>query len=141
MLSNVEAIDSYIEKWEWTDDESLDFLDMIEEIAEMYYTADSTQLDIDEVEFFPAGYSIDTLYTSVPGKGFGNIAAKYVEGFDIVDEIVLDATVVEINSEGENVNQPKVVYTEDGVTKAVMARTVLVTASLGVLKAGNINFV
>jgi len=52
----------------------------------------------------------------------------------------LNAKVIEINSE-ENRDQPTIKYVKNGVTKAVKANAVLVTASLGALKAGIINFV
>ena len=112
-------------------------LNMIEEVAEAEYTGDSTQLDLNEIDFFPPGYSMETHYVGVPGKGYGNIAAKYAESF--ADKITLNAKVVEINSE-ENMDQPTITYVENGVTKAVKANAVLVTASLGALKAGIINF-
>ncbi|KAL7526846.1 hypothetical protein ACHAXR_001678, partial [Thalassiosira sp. AJA248-18] len=136
--SYADAIDSYIENDGWTDDQALQFLNLIEDSAEIEYTGESSQIDVAEVEFFPTGYSINTHYTSVPGMGFGNIAAEYAEPF--ADKIKLNAKVTEINSEVD-MNAPEVTYVENGEITTVKAKTVLVTASLGVLKAGNIDFV
>ena len=137
----LEAIDRYIDKWGWNDDESLQFLNLMEDASEIEYTGDSTQLDIEEIEFFPPGYSVKTHYTSIPGMGFGNIAARYAEPFK--SKIQLNSKVTEINSEEEGDGDYKTIveYMKDRVNKVVEAKIVLVTVSLGVLKAGNINFV
>mmetsp|Transcript_30573 Transcript_30573/g.63996 ORF Transcript_30573/g.63996 Transcript_30573/m.63996 type:complete len:627 (-) Transcript_30573:89-1969(-) len=140
--SYADAIDQYIDKCRWTDDESLQFLNLVEDVMETEYTADSSQLSVHEVEFFPPGYTIRAHYTSIPGMGFGNIASKHAQPFE--DVISLNSKVAEIHSsEGydDDGEYTIVTYVKDGVSEKVKAKTVLVTASLGVLKAGNIDFV
>mmetsp|Transcript_7212 Transcript_7212/g.16402 ORF Transcript_7212/g.16402 Transcript_7212/m.16402 type:complete len:391 (+) Transcript_7212:256-1428(+) len=132
------AIDKYIDRWNLDDDESLQFLNFMEDASEIEYTGDSSQLDIEQINFFPPDSNVATHYTSIPGLGFGNIAAKYAAPF--ASKIKLNAKVSEINSE-EDGETTIVKYVENGVDKAVKAKTVLVTASLGVLKAGTIGFV
>lgn len=134
------AIDKYIDRWNWNDDESLQFLNYMEAVSAFEYAGDSSQLDINEIEFYPPGSSIKTHYTSIPGMGFGNIAAEYAQREEITPKVKLNAKVMEINSE-EDGETTIVKYVENGESKAVKAKTVLVTASLGVLKAGTINFV
>ncbi len=136
-----DTIDQYVAREDLDDDDSLQFLNLVEDVLETEYTSDSSQLSVHEVEFFPAGYSVMSHYTSVPGMGFGNIASKYAEPY--TDKIRLNAKVTEINSEGfmDGSGDTVVKYVENGVSKEVSAKTVLVTASLGVLKAGIIDFV
>ena len=88
--------------------------------------------------------------------GYGNVAAKAAD--PIRSKIKLNSKVVEVNSEGEmpsilcsffgiqcnndNSNLQTVKYVdENGEMKSVNAKTVVITVSLGVLKAGAINFV
>ena len=105
---------------------------------EIEYTGASSNLDIEQIEFNAEGYSIDALFMSVPGLGFGNVAAKYASPF--ASKIRLNSKVTEVNSETDD-DTTAVTFVEDGKTKLVKAKTVLVTVSLGVLKAGTINFV
>lgn len=137
----LEAIDEYIDSWGWDDDEALQFLNLVEDVMETEYTSESSQLSVQDVDFFPPGYNIATHYTSVPGMGLGNIASKYAE--PLVDKIRLNARVTEIDSQGwmDQVSDTIVKFVEDGESKEVSAKTVLVTASLGVLKEGTIDFV
>jgi len=139
-LSYAEAIDRFIDRGNWNDDESLQFLNLMEDVISTEYTADSEQFNVEEVEFFTKDYSIKTHYMAIPGMGFGNIAANYAE--PLKEKIQLNSKVTEILTEMENGGYTITVkYEEDGASKSVIAETVLVTVSLGVLKAGNINFV
>lgn len=126
-----------------TDDESLQFLNLVEDALEIDYTGESTKLDIGEIEFYPPGYSIKAHYMSTQGIGFGNVAAEFAAPFS--SKIKLNSKVVEINSEEGDADDDETTVVkyvdENGVAKSVKAKTVLVTVSLGVLKAGNINFV
>ena len=138
-LSYEEAIDQYLQRWGWTDDEYLQFMNLIEDSTEVQSGGTSSQIDVEDVEFFPSpDDEIKSHYMGMPGIGFGNAAAKYAEPF--VDKIQLKSRVTEINSDFEDYSL--VTYTdEDGTETSVKAKTVLVTVSLGVLKAGSINFV
>ncbi|KAL3783346.1 hypothetical protein ACHAW5_010888 [Stephanodiscus triporus] len=138
-MSYEEAIDWYIQRWGYTDDEALDFLDLIEASVEVENAGDSSMLDINEIKFFPPGYAVDSYYMSVPGAGFGNIAARYAAQYS--SSIRLNSRVVDVDSEAEPDVAVVTYVGEDGVTRVVKAKTVLVTVSLGVLKAGTVNFV
>ena len=112
----------------------------MEDSTEIEHAGDSSQLNVEEVEYGRS--SVESYYMNVPGVGFGNTAAEYATPF--VDKIKLNARVTEINAEegdGSGEGAINVAYVEGGVTKAAKAKTVLVTAPLGVLKAGSINFV
>ena len=133
-----EAIDEYISRGGLNSDNQ-QFLNLIEDVSEIEYTGDSSQLDLNEIEFFPPGYVVETHYTSIPGMGFGNIAAKYASPFE--EKIKLNSKVFEIDDSKEDAGGEKPViikYVENDATKTVKAKTVLVTASLGVLKSGSI---
>mmetsp|Transcript_31813 Transcript_31813/g.58324 ORF Transcript_31813/g.58324 Transcript_31813/m.58324 type:complete len:108 (+) Transcript_31813:733-1056(+) len=95
---------------------------------ETEYTADSSQLGVREVNFFPPGYTIMSHYTGVPGMGFGNVAAKYAEPFE--DDISLNSKVTEINSVGfmDGSGDTVVKYEKNGEIEEIKAKTVLVTA-------------
>ena len=77
-------------------------------------------------------------YTSVPGGGFDNAAISFAKPFE--SKIKLDAKVIDINYYEEDQNVI-IYYLENGVSKMVISRTALVTTSLGVLKAGTVNFI
>ena len=142
--THAEAIDQYIEQFSWTDDESLQLLNAIEDTMEYEYTADSSQLDISEIEYYPPGFSINTHYMGLPGFGFGNLAAQYAESTTVQEKVLLNAKVVEINSsQVDSIGFTTVTYeTNDGTNGVIVqAKTVLVTVSLGVLKANKINFI
>lgn len=145
--NTIEAIDQYIDQFNLTDDEYLQFLNVIEDSMEYEYTADSSQLDISEIEYYPPGFSIDTQYLSIPGLGFGNLAAQYAERTSVMEKVLLNAKVMEINSSPSSSSQEEsselttVTYVSNGVSNVVQAKTVLVTVSLGVLKANTIKFI
>ena len=142
---NIEAIDEYIDQVNLTDDEYLQFLNVIEDTMEYEYTADSSQLDISEIEYYPPGFSINTQYLSIPGLGFGNLAAEYAERTSVREKVVLNAKVMEINSlssQEESSEFTTVTYVSNGTSNIIVqAKTVLVTVSLGVLKANTIEFI
>ena len=72
---------------------------------------------------------------SVPGVGYGNVAARYALPFS--SKIKLGAKVTDIDSQTGEI---AVSFTENGTSQQITTKTVLVTASLGVLKAGLIRF-
>lgn len=133
-----EAIDWYIERWGYTDDGAIDFLDFMESSLEIENAGESSLLDIDGISFFPPGYAVDSHYMGVPGAGFGNVAARYAAPH--VSSIRLNSRVVGVDSESDADFAVVTYVGEDRATRAVKARTVLVTVSLGVLKAGTIDF-
>lgn len=97
-------------------------------------------MDVSQLNYYPS--EVKSHYMSVPGLGFGNVAASVAHPF--VDKIQLKAKVTEINSEEFELDDLSIVtYLDEdsGVEKMAKAKTVLVTVSLGVLKAGNIKFV
>ena len=117
---------------------------------EYEYTTDSSQLDISEIEYYPPGFSIDTQYLSVPELGFGNLAAQYARrtSVSVKEKVLLTAKVMEINSSSSSSSSQEegsgftaVTYVSNGVSNVVQAKTVLVTVSLGVLKANTIEYI
>ena len=73
--------------------------------------------------------------------GFGNTARRFGEPF--LSKIKLNSKVTDITYDGKEGSGRNAIITfidSSGTTRKVSAKTVLVTASLGVLKAGNINF-
>ena len=73
---------------------------------------------------------------SVPGLGYGNTAAKFA--VPIAHKVQLKSKVTEIDF--RNPNNAIVSFSKNGVERKVAAKSVLVTVSLGVLKAGTIKF-
>ena len=103
---------------------------------ETEYSGNSKSLSVKEISYYMY-YSTAMKYTAVPGGGFGNAAASFAKPF--MEKIKLNAEVTEINyTEKNNVI---ISYSENGMPKKVTARSTLVTASLGVLKADTINFI
>lgn len=73
---------------------------------------------------------------SVRGVGYGNTAASFA--VPISNKILLGAKVTKVNY--KNTNNLIVSFIKNGVAQTVTAKTVLVTVSLGVLKARSILF-
>ena len=73
---------------------------------------------------------------SVHGVGYGNTVAKFAA--PLAHKIHLNSKVTEIDY--SNPNGAIISFTKNGVESKVMAKTGVVTVSLGVLKAGNIKF-
>jgi hypothetical protein len=122
------------------DTDSLQLLDLIQSLIGVDYAGDSSHMDVTQLNYYPN--EVKSHYMSVPGLGFGNVAASVAQPF--LDKIQLNAKVTEINSEEFELDDISIVTYldgEDGMEKMVKAKTVLVTVSLGVLKAGNIKFV
>ncbi|KAL9183285.1 hypothetical protein ACHAXT_005072 [Thalassiosira profunda] len=136
-LSYAGAIDQYVDRWNWDDDESQQFLNLMETAIEVELSGDSSEIDVQDLELFPPGYEMRTHYVSVPGVGFGNMAAAYARPLE--EYIRLNAKVAEIDSSAGD--DPTIRYEENGAKKAVRAKTVLITASVGALKAGVIDFI
>lgn len=134
-----EAIEQYIREDQWTDDEALQFLNLIEDAKHIEYGTGDYDMDISEIEFEDPTFHVETSYMGVPGVGWGNVAAKY--GAQFGDRIRTESQVLEIDSLAE---QDYVVVTYRdlrGKVRKVKGKTVLVTVSVGVLQAGNIGFV
>jgi len=118
--------------------ESKQLINLVEGILEIEYTSDSKNIDASEVEFFPEGQTSSLYYLSTPGLGYGNQAAKFAEPF--ADKIKLNAKVVQVDSSAGGNTSPYIEYVDQGVPTRVQAKTVMVTASLGALKNGIIEF-
>lgn len=97
---------------------------------------DADFLSASEASFFFVEELEATHYMAVPGVGFGTVAASVAN--DMGANIKLNCKVFGIDYENSDVI---ISYEENGITKEVIARTALVTVSLGVLKAGTISFV
>jgi len=137
-LSYGEAIEKYIQGKGWKSNDKLQFLNMVEDAKHLEYGTGDRDMDITEIEFTDPTFHVETNYMGVPGVGWGNVAAKYAQQF--ASNIRTSARVTEINQRLDD-DYAVVRYLENGASKTVKARTVLVTVSVGVLKAGNINFV
>jgi len=75
--------------------------------------------------------------TSVKGGGYARAIESIVEEYNLTEKTIFGANVNTVNYENDFVT---IDYVEDERDKIVTARTVLVTAPLGVLKAGDITF-
>lgn len=117
-----------------TRNEDRQYLNMIIGIGEMDWTGDADDLSLQGISLLTG--HVPTYYSSVPGVGFGNIAASFAQSF--VGKIRLGAKVTGINYGDES--KVLVTYTQGGATKQVAARAALVTVPLGVLKAKKIAF-
>ncbi len=118
-----------------TNEVDAQFIDLAMAATEVDYTGGKHELSIfgDTLD----QDNIALLYTSVPGVGYGNTAAKVAA--PVAHKIQLKSKVTEIDYSNSNGNAI-ISYTRDGVESEVAAKTVLVTVSLGVLKAGTIKF-
>ena len=117
-------------------DEDKQYLNFVLDAGENEYSGDVDLMSASEVSFFFVDGSDPTHYMSIPGVGFGNVAASVASGIDA--EFRLNSKVVGIDYEDEDAI---ISYEENGNTKKVTARSALVTVSLGVLKASTISFV
>ena len=130
------AVEKYKERL--TDNVDIQFIDLVLAASgQVDLTEDSTKLSlaqhkINEHKPDPA------FYTSVPGVGYGNAAAKYAARH-VAHKVHLNSKVTGIDYSNSS-NALVSFTTNGGEENTVLAKTVLVTASLGVLKAGNINF-
>ncbi len=117
-----------------TSDVDAQFIDFAMAASEVDYAGDINEVSIlnDPVD----GGSFYLHYMSVPGVGYGNTAAKFAA--PLAHKIQLKSKVTEIDY--SNPNAAIISFTSNGVESKVTAKTVLVTVSLGVLKAGNIKF-
>ena len=117
------------------DNKDVQYLNLILDFGEIDYSGDLNEMSFAEYTWgHSGGYPVH--YVSVPGVGYGNIAASFAAPF--LSKIKLGAKVTGINYEDQN--NVIVSFTENGVARKVVAKTVLVSASLGVLKAGSISF-
>jgi len=137
--TRTEAIDQFAAERDGRTPEELQFLNLVEEARHLEFGAGGDDLDIGTE---PDKFSVDdTVYMGVPGLGWGNVAASYASKFG--DKIRLNSRVTEIDSQADETGEHAVVTYEDGDGRSVVvkAKTVLVTVSVGVLKAGSISFV
>jgi len=95
-------------------------------------------MDITHIEFMDPSFHVETSYMGVPGVGWGNVAAKYGARFG--ERIRTESQVIGIDSPAD---QDYVVVTyrdRRGAVRKMRGKTVVMTASVGVLKAGTIEF-
>jgi len=110
------------------------------------YAGPKSELSVKETTLLEYDYECKMKYVSVPGGGFGNAAASFAKDFR-EEKIKLNAKVTEINYQlVDQEDEVLITYMdnnndEGGILKQIVAKSVLVTVSLGVLKAGNIQFV
>jgi len=130
--SYADAIESFKKRYVLSDSEE-NYLNLMKSIIQTEYAGDAAKISASD-KLVLRSY---THYTSIPGLGFGNIAAKYAEPFK--SKIKLNANVIEVNYLDKQKNI--ITYIEDGLTKKVSADAVLVTVPLGVLKANTIKFI
>jgi len=136
-VSYADAVTTFLEEndMSYTNDEEQMF-NLLLEISEAEYAGDSDMMSMNEMYYGEGGCAAEALYMAVPNVGFGNTAASFAETIDA--DIKLNSKVTSINYEDDD--QVMITYEEDGIVKTVGAQTVLVTVSLGVLKAKTISF-
>lgn len=74
---------------------------------------------------------------SIPGGGYGTAIGDFVEAHGIADSVTFGAAVSKIRYDDDIV---QIDFDKDGESQSVLAQTVLVTASVGVLQSGYIDF-
>lgn len=117
----------------------LQYFNLILNAGQIDYTADISELNLEDYKWNSESNTCEMTYLSQAGVGFGNVADHYAKQHTS-DTIKTNSRVTEINYEDPDITI--ISYTENGdTTKKIAARTVLMTVSLGVLKAGTINFV
>ena len=117
----------------------LQYFNLILNAGQIDYTADISELNLEDYKWNSESNTCEMTYLSQVGVGFGNVADHYAKQHTS-DTIKTNSRVTEINYEDPDITI--ISYTENGdTTKKIAARTVLMTVSLGVLKAGTINFV
>ena len=103
---------------------------------ELEFAGEDSSLSLVDIAYTVNDFK--TKYMSIPGKGFGNIAKSFSKRF--ASKIKLNAKVTKIDHEHDENVTISYIDEQNGIHKQVFARTVLVTVSLGVLKAGSITF-
>ena len=115
------------------------YFDMILNIGVIDYAAELSELNAKDYYWYSPNKVYPMTLMSQVGVGFGNTAASVADPY--MSKIKLNAKVTEINYEDPNL--VVVSYTDETSgekTRQVTTRTILVTVSLGVLKAETINF-
>lgn len=132
------AVEDYKKK-KLTNEVDMQFMDMVLAAAgEVVWTGDVSKTSLVGDEIIESEGQVHEHYTSVPGFGYGNLAAKYAAPL-VANKVYLNSKVTEIDY--SNSNSAMISFTTNGKEEnKVLAKTVLVTVSLGVLKAGNIRF-
>jgi hypothetical protein len=132
------AVEDYKTK-ELTDEVDIQFMDMVLAAAgEVFWTGEASKTSLVGDEIIEGEGTSHEHYTAVPGVGYGNTAAKYAAPL-VASKVLLNSKVTEIDY--SNSNSAMISFTTNGEEEnKVIAKTVLVTVSLGVLKAGNIKF-
>ncbi len=105
-------------------------------MARIEYTCGAVQLSLLQSNLLDQGIPT-TRYMGMPGLGFGNVAGRYGEG--LKSKIRLNSKVTEI-SQYRDKRDAIVKFSSNGRMAEVRAKTVLLTVSLGVLKANGIRF-
>ncbi len=126
---------SEFEKEHEVDEEERQWLNLLSDAnLEVEYAGGNQFLSVKDVSY--DGSWARTKYMAVEGAGFGNTAVSFSNAFNSI--IKLNAKVTNINYEEHG--NVIIEFVENGVAKKAITRTALVTVSLGVLKAGSINF-
>jgi len=126
-------------KYDLTEKEA-EYIHLLNDVAKIEYTCDIHQVSLRENDLLDRDVPT-TRYMGMRGVGFGNVASQFGRRFQ--SKIKLNSKVTRIINyqDGDGRDENAIVkYSSNGRIEKVTAKTVLVTASLGVLKAGNIKF-
>lgn len=119
-------------------DKEVRYLNLLGKMFSIEYNGDIEQMSLKERDIF-SGEIPPSKYMGTRRFGFGNVARRFGEPF--LSKIKLNAKVLDIADYNEGSKRNTVVtFVSNGRARKVAATTVLMTASLGVLKAGSINF-
>ena len=136
MTTATGAVEKFKERNEQVlDERDLQYLNLVTDLGEIDYTGELDELNLGDYKWQDQAQCA-MHYMAVPGVGYGNVAAAFAAPF--MSNIRLGAQVTGIND--EDPERAVVSFTQGGEAREVAAKAVLVTASLGVLKAGTISF-
>jgi len=79
LFSISETIEQYIKEEGLTDNESLQFLNLISDAKHLEYGTDGYEMDITEIEFTDPTFHIEANYMGVPGLGWGNVGEEWFD--------------------------------------------------------------
>ncbi|KAL7528869.1 hypothetical protein ACHAWF_002742 [Thalassiosira exigua] len=131
-----ESLARYIQD-EAVDKKDIQYLDLVLATAAIIWAAQPHEISFIESSDWDLKDKDHMIYASVPGAGYGNIAATFADPFS--SKIRLGSKVTDIDQTDQN--NVIISYTNtDEHTHRVHTKTVLVTTSLGVLKSGDVNF-
>ena len=113
---------------------------MIDAGGEIEYGGESAEMSIwdHDLDAVLANDGTPIHLMSGVGVGFGNTVARVAREAQLMDKIQLNSKVTRIDYSDPDFVQ--IEYIQNGETRKVFSRTAVVTVSLGVLKAGTIEF-